>query len=104
MTGGAASASRRRYRRMPSGPTRASTMPVEPADDDAAVREFERLRRAGADFMVFGWPAFWWLDHYPLLRRHLSANFPRTLADEDLVVFDIRMRVTWPIAAPRRAP
>jgi glycosyltransferase involved in cell wall biosynthesis len=63
-----------------------------PADDDAAVREFERLRRAGAAFMVFGWPAFWWLDHYPLLHRHLSANFPRVLGNEDLVVFDIRTR------------
>jgi glycosyltransferase involved in cell wall biosynthesis len=68
-----------------------------PADDAAAVREFERQRRAGADFFVFAWPDFWWLDHYPLLRQHLSENFPRVLANEDLVVFDIR-------TPPRSAP
>ena len=35
-----------------------------PPDDETAIREFERLRRAGARFMVFAWTAFWWLDVY----------------------------------------
>jgi glycosyltransferase involved in cell wall biosynthesis len=61
-----------------------------PPDGETAVREFERLRRSGADFMVFGWPAFWWLDHYSLLHRHLSSNFRRVHGDDDLVVFDMR--------------
>ena len=33
-----------------------------PPDDETAIREFERLRHSGASFMVFAWPAFWWLD------------------------------------------
>jgi glycosyltransferase involved in cell wall biosynthesis len=61
-----------------------------PSNDTEAVREFERLRGAGAEFMVFGWPAFWWLEHYSLLREHLLANFPRRHRDDDLIVFDLR--------------
>jgi hypothetical protein len=29
-----------------------------PADDAAAIEELERLRRAGAGFAAFAWPAF----------------------------------------------
>jgi hypothetical protein len=63
-----------------------------PPDDDTAVREFERLRQAGADFMIFGWPAFWWLDYYPGLHAHLRTRFPCLLRNERLVVFDLRTR------------
>jgi hypothetical protein len=61
-----------------------------PADDNAAVREFERLRHGGASHIVFAWPAFWWLDHYAGLHRHLRANFPCVLQNDRVVVFDLR--------------
>jgi SAM-dependent methyltransferase len=62
----------------------------KPADDEEAVGEFERLHLAGADFMVFAWPAFWWLDSYRGLHRHLRARFPCVLENDRLVVFDLR--------------
>ena len=31
-----------------------------PASDKTAVRELERLRRAGADYIVFAWCSYWW--------------------------------------------
>ena len=61
-----------------------------PPDDDTAIRELERLRLVGADFIVFGWPAFWWLDHYSELQRYLRSNFQCTLENKRLVVFDMR--------------
>jgi hypothetical protein len=61
-----------------------------PANDDEAIREFERLRHAGATHFAFAWPAFWWLDHYAGLRRHLRASFPCVLQNERLVVFDLK--------------
>jgi glycosyltransferase involved in cell wall biosynthesis len=61
-----------------------------PADDDTAVRELERLRHAGASHFAFAWPAFWWLEHYAGLRRHLRAHFPCVLDNDRLVVFDLR--------------
>jgi hypothetical protein len=61
-----------------------------PADDATAVRELERLRRSGASFCIFAWPALWWLDYYAGFRQHLYASFPCVLANERLVVFDLR--------------
>jgi hypothetical protein len=39
---------------------------------------------------VFGWPAFWWLDHYAAFHRHLRERFRCVLRNERLVVFDLR--------------
>ncbi|PYS05433.1 MAG: hypothetical protein DMG12_07725 [Acidobacteria bacterium] len=64
----------------------------KPRDDQEAIQEIERLRLAGANFMVFAWPAFWWLDHYSGMTRFLQRKFECVLKNERLVVFDIRKR------------
>ena len=61
-----------------------------PADDDDAIRELERLRDSGANFIVFAWPAFWWIEYYSGLTRYLRASFPCLLESELTVVFDLR--------------
>jgi hypothetical protein len=61
-----------------------------PADDQTAVRELERLRIAGASFLVFAWPAFWWLDYYAGLHCQLRAQFRCVLKTERALVFDLR--------------
>jgi hypothetical protein len=61
-----------------------------PEDDDAAVRELRGARRAGVRFLAFAWPAFWWLDYYAGLRRHLRSHGRRVLANERVIVFDLR--------------
>jgi GT2 family glycosyltransferase len=61
-----------------------------PENDEFAISEFERLRRAGAAFIVFAWPAFWWLDYYKGLRQHLESQCRCSLKDEHLTVFDLR--------------
>src|SRR5262249_50095408 len=61
-----------------------------PPDDATAIREFERLRRAGASFIVFGRPAFWWLDYYSKFSGYLRAEFPCILETERVIVFDLR--------------
>jgi SAM-dependent methyltransferase len=63
-----------------------------PPDDETAIAEFKRLQQAGARFMVFGWPAFWWLDHYREFHRHLRAEFRCVLENDRLVVFDLRKK------------
>ncbi len=60
-----------------------------PADDETAIRELERLRRAGARFMAIGWPAFWWLDYYPGFHRYLRSQFPCVLQNERVLVFEL---------------
>jgi glycosyltransferase involved in cell wall biosynthesis len=61
-----------------------------PPDDQTAIAEFERLRRAGASFIAFAWPAFWWLDHYAGFHRRLREHFPCVLQNDRLVVFNLR--------------
>jgi hypothetical protein len=61
-----------------------------PADAESALQELERLRRAGAVFLVFGWPAFWWLDYYAALGRQLRAGYPCLLENERVIVFDLQ--------------
>jgi len=61
-----------------------------PADGEAAVRELERLRERGAEFMVVAWPAFWWLNHYRALREHLDRRYPRLVNSERAAIFDLR--------------
>ena len=61
-----------------------------PADDNDALSEFERLRAAGAEFIAFAWPAFWWLDHYAELGRRMRSGFRCVLQNDRLIVFDLR--------------
>jgi hypothetical protein len=61
-----------------------------PPNDEVAIQEFERLRCSGASFLVFAWPAFWWLEYYGGFRTYLQSNF-RCLAENNrLVAFDLR--------------
>ena len=60
-----------------------------PADDREAADELERALASGASFVAVGWPAFWWLDHYPRLRRSLQARGHPVHASDRLVVFEV---------------
>ena len=61
-----------------------------PDDDDTAIRELERMRRSGANFLAFAWPAFWWLDYYSEFSAYLRATFQCLLENKYVVVFDLR--------------
>ena len=62
-----------------------------PPDDETAIKEFERLLLAEISFIVFAWPAFWWLDHYDGFKNYLHSRFPCILKNCRLVVFDLRL-------------
>jgi hypothetical protein len=61
-----------------------------PPDDATAIQELERLGRQAPAVIAFGWPAFWWLDHYAGLHRHLRSKFTCALETERVVAFDLR--------------
>ncbi len=74
-----------------------------PANDDAAIRELERLRQSGVAAIAFAWPAFWWLEYYGALNRYLRATFRCLLENDRLVVFDLS-RAARAIERPAPAP
>jgi SAM-dependent methyltransferase len=61
-----------------------------PEDSATAIRELERLRRSGARYIAFTWPAFWWTEHYGDFFRHICENFRPILKDDRLLVFDLQ--------------
>ena len=61
-----------------------------PADSDAAIEEFTRLQRSGTQYIVFAWPAFWWLDYYSDFNAYLRLKFHCVLQNERVIVFDTR--------------
>ncbi len=60
-----------------------------PADDAAALTELERAYARGVRRAVVGWPAFWWLDHYPGLHERLATGAARGGRDGDVLIFEI---------------
>jgi hypothetical protein len=60
-----------------------------PADDETAIRELERMRAGGARFIVFAWPAFWWLDYYSGLAHFLRSHFQQVVAGPRMIVFKL---------------
>ena len=67
-------------------PTR-RLIPFPPSpSDDVALAELERLRPAGAEFLVVAWPAFSWFDQ-PRLARHLRSSHRLVLENEQVIAF-----------------
>jgi GT2 family glycosyltransferase len=59
-----------------------------PRDGRAALEHVEALRRRGASHLVLPEHAFWWLEHYAELRRHLDAC-PAVWADDRCRVYEL---------------
>ena len=60
-----------------------------PADDQAAIAEMDALRRTGVRVVIVGWPAFWWLDHYPELHEYLRSNGSQMYKNSRLLAFKL---------------
>jgi glycosyltransferase involved in cell wall biosynthesis len=70
-----------------------SSLTVEggpPMDDDAAIAILPGL--VDAEYVVFGWPSFWWFDHYPRFTRELGARFDVIIADDVVRIWKRRVR------------
>jgi hypothetical protein len=63
-----------------------------PPDDTTAIRELDRLRSRGARFLVLGWPAFWFFEHYTEFTHHLRSHFRCILENERVVIFLLQDR------------
>jgi SAM-dependent methyltransferase len=59
-----------------------------PPDDATAIGVLRRLVDRGARFVVFAWPAFWWLEHYRGFHEHLQATARCVLANSRSLIFE----------------
>jgi len=69
----------------------------DPADDREAIAELERLRSAGAAFLVVWWTCFWWEGHYPEFFAHLGRRFRCAARNDAVLVYDLRARASDPV-------
>ena len=75
-----------------------------PPDEATAVEELERLRAFGAEFIVFPWSAFYWLDHYTELNDYLQRR-RCLLQNSRLLIFGLEaMPESVPAAERGREP
>lgn len=61
-----------------------------PENDRAAIFQLERLRASGTHFIIFIWPAFWWLEYYQGFCRHLRSNYECFVDNDRMITFDLR--------------
>ncbi len=61
----------------------------DPADTKAFFGEIERQRQLDVKFLVFAWPAFWWLDYYEGLTEALETNATCLAQDDLLAVYEL---------------
>jgi len=45
-----------------------------PSSNDAAIDTLNNLRASGASYLIFVWPVFWWIDHFPGFLAHLNHH------------------------------
>ncbi len=77
----------RRHVRVPS---RDGPEAVGVPDWQSILSDIERLRGEGAAFLVFGWPAFPWIEARFELREALESRFRRIVSGDCLLAFDLR--------------
>ncbi len=61
-----------------------------PADDAAAIEHLEsELERGETEFLIVGWPSFWWLQQYPRFIAHIERNHRCVLRTDNAVVWSL---------------
>jgi hypothetical protein len=58
-----------------------------PADDQEAIDQLEKLRAKGGHYLLFPEPAFWWLEHYTGFKQHLGGRYTRVYGDEYCIIY-----------------
>jgi FkbM family methyltransferase len=59
-----------------------------PEDGAAAITELNARRAEGARWLAVAWPAFWWLDAFPELFRHLE-RFQEIVSTRDIRIWEL---------------
>lgn len=60
-----------------------------PLNDDEAITAVKQLCTTSCNYVVFAWPAFWWLEYYIEFARYLRLNFNCILSNDRLIVFHL---------------
>ena len=62
----------------------------EPATDEKAVQELERLLKLSPDYLVIGWPSFWCTEYYKNFYEMIQRSFTSVLKNERLIIYNLK--------------
>jgi hypothetical protein len=62
----------------------------EPATDEEAIQQLERLLEKCPGYLVIGWPSFWWIEHYTSFYEMIHQLFKCVLKNERLIIYDLQ--------------
>lgn len=60
-----------------------------PKDDDEAQQELKRLLDNKPEFLVFGWPSFWYRDAYPLFFEKILQQYACILENQRIWIYKV---------------
>ncbi len=63
-----------------------------PFPEASVLSQLERFHRSGVQFVVFAWPALWWLRHYAALGKRLHAISQDLKVGDGYALFDLRAK------------
>ena len=66
-----------------------------PADSADAIAQLEDLRAEGAAYFVLPNTAFWWLDFYDELNRHLDQCYETVVSNDDCRIYRLLEEGSW---------
>jgi hypothetical protein len=61
-----------------------------PPNSDAAIAELKSLCGERVDYLVVGWPSFWWFDEYPHFFEHLEQNAARIVRNDVVAIYRLK--------------
>lgn len=64
----------------------------QPKDNESAIAEFKRLMQLEPDFLVIGWPSFWWVEYYADLFNLINSKYRCILDNDRLKIYDLTLR------------
>jgi hypothetical protein len=62
----------------------------DPKDSAQAIVDLEELRKRGASYLVFTWNTAWWLDYYPELGEHVTANGSLIASTPEFKIYELK--------------
>ena len=60
-----------------------------PPNSDAAIAQLDSIRRNGIEYLVIGWPSFWWFDEYSRFFNHLNDVATCVLKDDVVAIYKL---------------
>lgn len=58
-----------------------------PANDSKAIEELNHHLQMGIKYVVVGWPAFWWLEHYSAFNTYLEETGKKIYKSSRIIIF-----------------